>query len=111
MAEPTSAVEARRLELSQKLREILGSDNVYYQPPESVQMHYPCIRYKRSMDNIVYANNKPYLTRNRYELMVISQDPTEPVAELIPKTFEYCSSTRPRYVADNLHHAVFTIYW
>ena len=102
--------EERRLELSAKLHELLGSDNVYYQKPESFKMKYPCIRYKRAYDNITYADNLKYLKRQGYELMVISKDPTEKVASLIPDAFEYCNPGRP-YVADNLNHWVFTIYW
>ena len=41
-----------RERLSAILHEVLGSDNVYYQPPESVKMKYPAIVYTRdSIDN------------------------------------------------------------
>ena len=36
-----------RLELQSKLEELLGSRNVYYQPPESLKMKYPAIRYSK----------------------------------------------------------------
>ena len=38
-----------RLELQNKLEELLGFRHVYYQPPESVKMEYPAIRYSKSM--------------------------------------------------------------
>lgn len=34
-----------RLELQNKLEELLGSRHVYFQPPESVKMEYPAIKY------------------------------------------------------------------
>ena len=37
---------APRLDLQKLLVELLGSDNVYFQPPPSVQMNYPAIVYK-----------------------------------------------------------------
>lgn len=36
-----------RIGLSKLLREILDSDNVYFQPPESLKMNYPAIVYSR----------------------------------------------------------------
>ena len=38
---------ASRLELQTKFENILGSRNVYFQPPASVQMRYPAIVYSR----------------------------------------------------------------
>ena len=36
---------ANRLDLQALLEDLLGSRNVYYQPPESVKMNYPAIVY------------------------------------------------------------------
>lgn len=102
--------EQRRLELSAKLKELFGSDNVYFQPPEGFKMLYPCIRYKRSYKNINYANNKAYGVRQEYELIIISKNPSEPITFTIPHEFEYCRPGRS-YVADNLYHEIFYIYW
>ena len=35
-----------RLELHALLVELLGSTNVYYEPPETLKMSYPAIRYQ-----------------------------------------------------------------
>lgn len=105
-----SNLEDRRLLLSQKLHELLGSDNVYFQPPETARMSYPCIRYARSTGSSIDADNLKYIRRQGYEIMVISKNPTEPVVEEIPNAFEYCNEGR-HYVADNLNHDVFYIYW
>ena len=37
---------SKRIDLGNKLKEILGSSNVYFQPPDNLKMVYPCIRYR-----------------------------------------------------------------
>ena len=100
---------ADRLELQSLLEALLESKNVYYQPPESIKMQYPAIRYSKKDISIIYANNIGYLTRACYELIIISKLPDNPV---IKKLLElpYCSYDR-HYVADNLNHDVLTIYY
>ena len=100
---------ADRLELHSLLQELLGSSNVYYQPPESIKMQYDAIRYSKKTIDSKYANDRKYLMRDCYELMVISRLPDNPV---IKKLLElpYCSYDR-HYIADNLHHDVLTIYY
>lgn len=98
-----------RLELQSKLEELLGSRNVYYQPPASVQMKYPAIRYSKKPINGRYANGKTYLKTQSYEVIVLSAKPDN---EVIDKLLElpYCKQER-HYIADNLNHDVFTLYY
>lgn len=100
---------ANRLELQSLLEELLGSKSVYYQPPESIKMQYPAIRYSKKTISSIYANNAKYSMQDCYELIVISRLPDNPV---IKKLLElpYCSYDRS-YVADNLNHDVLTIYY
>ena len=49
-----------RLKLHNILVEILGSGNVYFQPPESITLKYPCIIYGRVGIDAVHADNKLY---------------------------------------------------
>ena len=44
---------ASRLNLQDKLEEVLGSKQVYFQPPESLKLKYPCIVYSRS-NNLIH---------------------------------------------------------
>lgn len=99
----------RRLELHSLLQELLGSNYVYYQPPESTKMSYPAIRYSKSTIRSNYANNRKYGMRDCYQLIVIAKLPDDPV---IKKLLElpYCSYDR-HYVADNLNHDTLTIYY
>ena len=99
----------RRLELDAILRDILGNDHTYYEPPASIKMKYPCIRYSRSHIDAVFADNKPYLRHKRYELILIYEDAD---SDLPDKLLENITASHDRhYVADNLHHDVFTTYF
>ena len=100
---------ADRLELHSVLQELLGSSNVYYQPPESIKMQYDAIRYSKKTINSKYANDRKYSMTDCYEIIVISRLPDNPVIKKL-LSLPYCSYDR-HYVADNLHHDVLTIYW
>lgn len=99
----------RRLELDAILRNVLGNNNTYFEPPTSVIMHYPCIRYSRSYIDTLYADNNPYLRHKRYELILIYEDADD---DLPDKLMDELTVNHERhYVADNLHHDVFTMYF
>ena len=100
---------ADRLELHSVFQELLGSSNVYYQPPESIKMQYDAIRYSKKTINSKYANDRKYSMIDCYEIIVISRLPDNPVIKKL-LSLPYCSYDR-HYVADNLHHDVLTIYW
>ena len=100
---------ADRLELHSVLQELLGSSNVYYQPPESIKMQYDAIRYSKKTIDSKYANNRKYSMTDCYEVIVISRLPDNPVIKKL-LSLPYCSYDR-HYIADNLHHDVLTIYW
>ena len=100
---------ADRLDLQSLLEELLENRNVYYQPPESIKMQYPAIRFSKKRIDSKYANNAKYSMRDCYELTVISRTPDHPVIKKL-LALPYCSYDRP-YVAYNLNHDVLTIYY
>ena len=100
---------ADRLELHSVLQELLGSSNVYYQPPESIKMQYDAIRYSKKTIDSKYANDRKYSMIDCYEIIVISRLPDNPVIKKL-LSLPYCSYDR-HYIADNLHHDVLTIYY
>lgn len=100
----------RRLELHEKLCEILGSRYVYFQPPESIKLHYPCIIYSLSNVDMKHADNFLYLHKNRYMVMVVDEDPDSKIHEDIFNTLPLCSFDRS-YTSDNLNHRVLTLYY
>lgn len=99
----------RRLELHEILVSILGGRNVYFQPPPSIRMKYPCIVYELDDIHTMKADNSKYADKRRYKITVIDSDPD---SEFIDKLLElqYCSFDR-FYAADNLNHFVFTLYY
>lgn len=101
---------ASRLKLHEEFCEILGTREVYFQPPESRKMQYPCIRYKLSAPNVKRADNCIYLSIDKYEVTVIDYDPESTIPDTIVARFAYASIDR-RYTADNLNHTVLTLYY
>lgn len=99
----------RRLELQTKLEELLGSRNVYYQPPATIQMSYPAIVYSKELYDIKTANDYIYLKKKRYSLTVIDRRPDNQVIEKLME-LPLCGYDR-HYTSDNLHHDVLTIYY
>ena len=98
-----------RVNLQTFLSELIGSRNVYFDPPASVKMNYPAIRYTRKSIQKRTANDTTYRLLKPYELVVID---THPESVIIDKllALPYCSHDR-HYKADNLHHDVFTLYY
>lgn len=99
---------ADRLDLQAQLEGILESRNVYFQPPASVQMQYPAIKYSLKDVIVRHANNLSYMMHSGYELILIDKNPD---SQYVKKLLElpYCSFDRS-YYADNLNHFVFTVY-
>lgn len=98
-----------RINLHQLLCLILDSNNVYYQAPPN-QMLYPCIIYNRNSIDIKYANDKTYKNKTRYTLTLITKNPDcdQLINSLL--SIQYCSFDR-QYIADNMYHCVFNIYY
>lgn len=99
---------ADRLELQSTLEEILGSEEVYFQPPESIKMAYPAIVYELADVNAKHANNLIYIRCTGFKITLMDRDPD---SEFVSKILEL-----PRckfntfFTSDNLNHFVFTIY-
>lgn len=99
----------RRLKLHEILSSIKGVKKVYFQPPESMKMDYPCIRYNVDNDYNLKANNLSYNHRIMYLITVIDKNPDSNIPDALRK-IPYCGFDR-WYSADNLNHWVFTLYF
>lgn len=99
----------KRLELHEKLVEVLGSRNVYFQPPASIKMKYPAIVYERNDIVNRHANNQVYNRRMAYTVTIID---TNPDSEIVVKLSQLpmCSYDR-HFESDNLNHDVFTLHY
>ena len=100
---------ADRPNLQTFLEELIGSRNVYFDPPASVKMDYDAIRYSRKSIRKLVANDATYKLQKPYELIVISKRPNSVIIDKL-LALPYCSHDR-HYTADNLHHDVFTLYY
>lgn len=99
-----------RIDLHNKLVDILGSSNVYFQPPATIKMKYPAIVY--SLDNIQtrFANNLTYKQKRRYTITYITTDPdSELIDSFLTELFSV--SFDRVYTSDNLYHYVYTVYY
>lgn len=100
---------ATRAELHTVLCDILGSTNVYFQPPPTVKMKYPCIVYGRSNDDTTFADNYPYRHVRRYWITVIDPNPDTVIPDKVAM-LQLCLSDRI-YTADNLNHYRYNLYF
>lgn len=88
---------------------MLGSSNVYFQPPPNIQMRYPAIVYQRDDADTRFADNQPYTYIKRYQVTVMDGDPDSVLPDLVG---QLPMSTFSRFfVSDGLNHDVFTLYF
>lgn len=98
-----------RLELQTLLEGVLGSGNVYFQPPENIRMNYPAIVYSRNRIENTHADNRVYKQSLEYELTVIYKDADSDLP-LVLSQLPMCRHDR-HFKSDNLNHDVFTLYF
>ena len=98
---------APRLQLHEVLVAI--TEHVYFQPPNNIQMQFPCIKYERDGSHSEYAANKPYHHAKRYQVTVIDRNPDSTLPDGVEE-LPYCSFDRA-FQADNLNHTVFNLFF
>ena len=99
-----------RLELHAALEEFMGNKNVYFQPPESFKIKYPCIIYDFDRVDQVYADNTTYLMNDKYVITVIYREADATYKHDLLRAFNSIRYDR-HYKSENLYHDVFTIVW
>lgn len=103
-------MEVNRQELSEKLKQIMWDSGetpkLYFQPPESVKLEYPCIVYHLRTMTSDYADDLPYRVAVGFDITYITRSPNSRVVTAITK-LPYISFDR-YYVSDNLHHYAYT---
>ena len=98
----------KRYELQDFLKELLGSNSVYYQPPATIKMSYPCIVYSLDTFYVTNANNAMYNYKSRYQLTYIDKNPdSEFPLKLEALPYAHMDST---FTTEGLNHFVFTLY-
>jgi len=104
-----STITDRRLELHEILCGILGSRNVYFQPPENLKMKFPCIIYEHENNDVKHADNRKYMKKRRYQVTIIDKDPDTEIPERLDELM-FASFDR-RFTADNMNNIVYTLYY
>ena len=111
MSHPKNQTEdvhiSTRIELQRYLESVLGSRNVYFEPPETLKMKYPCFVYNLSRMNPTKADNLPYRVTQEYDVQYITREPEVD----IPMRFAYSKrfTGGQHFVADGMHHFNYSI--
>lgn len=99
-----------RSQLSEILNKLIGTPKrVYFQPPATIKMAYPCIVYKLNDLDAEFADNSPYALTKKYVVMLVTKDP-DPDLLLEIGQLPMCTMNRA-YSVDNLYHYVFDLYF
>lgn len=84
---------------------------LYYQPPSTIKMHYPCIVYNRDVDKVFSADNGYWSSTRKYVLTCVTDDPDSDMLDMIVRHFPMCRPSTSPYVMDNLYHFVASLYY
>ena len=103
-----------RLDLHEIFIEILGTkgqkiSRVYFQPPSTMTMEYPCIIYKRSNRKEFFSNDRMYLNMKQYSVTVVDKNPDSEIPDKV-LDLPYCSHSTT-FAVDGLNHDVYTLYY
>ena len=82
---------------------------VYFQPPSTVKMAYPCIIYSRSKRKNFFSNGKIYMGMNQYLITIVDKNPDSLIPEKV-RELPYCAFST-HFTTDGLNHDIFTIYY
>lgn len=100
----------RRIELQSKLEGILGTNQVYFQPPASVKILYPCFVYRIGSGDAKYANNMAYSYVNSYDVLYITKRPDLDMIDQVLRELPMCRLNNT-YCSEGLNHYAFTLYF
>jgi hypothetical protein len=98
-----------RQELQKLLEDVLGSGNVYFQPPATIKMHYPAIVYSRDGESAEYADNSKYRRKVAYQVTVIDRNPDSTVVEKV-SDLPLCRYNT-HFATEGLNHDIFRLYF
>lgn len=101
-------MEENRLSFHNKLEEISGNIKVYFQPPETLKIEYPCIIYSRENVENVHADDLVYNRGLRYTVTIVDADPDSILVDKLSK-FKHARFVR-HYATQGLNHDVFTVF-
>lgn len=90
----------------------LGSQNVYFEPPKSAKINYPCTVFKRTTMSSRSADNRIYKKDDAYDVTLISRMPDDEMVHILLDNNEFNKVRHIRhYEMDGLHHDQFKIFY
>lgn len=98
---------ASRLKLQALFKTLVN--NVYFQPPESIKLQYPCIIYHMTAPNTKHADDGLYNLTKHYQATLIHKNPDNDIVDKMTE-LSYCRMAQS-FCKDNLYHYVFDIYF
>ena len=100
----------KRVDIQEKFKFLLGSNNVYYQPPANLKMKYPAIVYSLDGLDVKRFDNRRLINKNCFSVTHIYRNESENLVETMLKNFEYISFDN-RSIVDGIYNDHYTIYW
>lgn len=97
-----------RLELHSEL--LSFCPNVYFQPPSTLTMKYPCIVYAKNTKLNLYGSDVVHFSKQEYRVTVMDANPDSTIPDQIEKALKYCSEYQ-RYTVNNLNHTILSLYY
>lgn len=98
----------RRKQLQRELESL--TPNVYFQPPATIKMIYPCVVYHLVTHETTYANDDRYSDRLQCNLTVIDRSPDSELLYSVLNKFKYCTLTSTA-VVDNINNFYLRLYF
>lgn len=98
-----------REKLHDIFEELLESRNVYFSPPDGMQLDYPCIIYKHDLIGGNFADNVRYIKKNRYSITVVDEDPDSNIPNMVMDLPTAYFNTY--FAVDNLNHWQMSLYF
>ena len=99
-----------RQNLHDELKELLGTEEVHFQPPESKKLKYPCIVYSRAPGMDLSADNQNYHHFIKYNLTFMTSDPDDPIINSLISHFRMCKLVRTN-CSSYLNHYHYDLYY
>ena len=100
----------KRVDIQEKFKFLLGSNNVYYQPPANLKMKYPAIVYSLDGLDVKRFDNTRLINKKCFSVTHIYRNESENLVETMLKNFEYISFDN-RSIVDGIYNDHYTIYW
>lgn len=104
-------MSSRRLDFQVRLESLVPEGaKVYFQPPATVKMTYPCVIYSLQRVYAYHADNIMYNYTKAYTVTYVDRNPDATFPDTYLKSQPMTHFDR-EFTSDNLHHWVFTTYY